>query len=113
VVVTFRDKKLKKIASNEAKLIAKYGKVRGKKIKLRLDDLLTATTLEDVRNLPGKYHELTQDRKGQWACSLDGPYRLIFTPHEDPIPTDEDGRYIWVEIIGVEVIEIINYHKGG
>jgi proteic killer suppression protein len=36
---------------------------------------------------------------------------LVFTPHEDPIPTDADGKYIWLEITGVEVIEIIDYHK--
>ncbi len=113
MTVTFKDRKLAKIAHSKAKLIAKYGKARGTKLKLRLDDLLTATTLEDVRHLPGNYHELTQNRKGQWACSLDGAYRLIFTPREDPIPTDEDGKYIWVEILGVEVIEIINYHKEG
>ena len=34
----------------------------------------------------GHYHELTGDRKGEWACDLDQPYRLIFEPHEKPIP---------------------------
>lgn len=108
--VTFRDKKLAKMAHDKAKLIGKYGKARGTKLKLRLDDLLTAESLEDTRELPGNYHELTQDRKGQWACSLDGAYRLIFIPHEDPIPVGEDGGYVWCEILGVEIIEITNYH---
>jgi proteic killer suppression protein len=76
----------------------------------RLGDLYDALTLEDVRNLPGNYHELTGDRKGEWACDLDQPYRLIFQPHEDPIPTDENGRYIWLEITAVEIVEITNYH---
>ena len=69
-----------------------------------------ADTLEDVRYLPGNYHELTADRKGQWACDLDQPYRLIFQPHENPIPEDENGKYIWIEITGVEILEITNYH---
>ena len=68
-------------------------------------------TLEDVRYMPGNYHELKNQRKGQWACDLDQPYRLVFTPHEDPIPVNNDGQYIWSEIKGVEIIEIINYHK--
>lgn len=76
----------------------------------RIGDLYDAETLEDVRNLPGHYHELVQNRKGQWACDLDGPYRLIFTPQERPIPTDANGKYIWIEIQGVEIIEITNYH---
>jgi len=57
------------------------------------------------------FMNLLAPRKGQWACDLDQPYRLIFTPHEDPIPTDADGKYIWLEILGVEVIEIVDYHN--
>lgn len=92
------------------KLILVYGKRRGELIQRRLDDLRAADTLEDVRHLPGRYHELTADRKGQWACDLDQPYRLIFSPHEYPIPVNEDGQYIWIEIKGVEIIEITDYH---
>lgn len=90
---------------------SKLGKNRAKKLKARLTQLQAASTLEDVRHLPGNYHELTGDRKGQWACDLDQPYRLIFTPHENPIPVNDDGQYIWVEIKGIEVIEIVNYHN--
>lgn len=108
--ITFKDKKLRKAAVSLKLLIQVYGKRRGELLKVRLDDLLTAETLEDVRYLPGHYHELTQDRKGQWACDLDQPYRLIFTPHEDPIPVNEDGQYLWIEIKGVEIIEITDYH---
>lgn len=87
------------------------GQTRGKKFLQRLVALRDAETLEDVRHLPGRFHELVGDRKGQWACDLDHPYRLIFKPNENPIPTDEDGRYIWVEILGVKIIEIEDYHK--
>lgn len=72
---------------------------------------MVAATLEDVRHLPGHYHELTGDRKGQWACDLDQPYRLVFRPHEQPIPMNEQGGYLWDEILGVEVLEVVNYHK--
>ena len=24
--------------------------------------------------------------------------------------TDENGKYVWIEIKGVEVVEIVNYH---
>lgn len=42
---------------------------------------------------------------------MDNPYRLIFEPHERPIPTDSDGRSIWVEIKGVEIVEVVDYHN--
>ena len=85
--IFFQSKKLEKIASDPRKCLK-----------------------EDVRYLPGHYHELKRDRKGQWGCDLDQPYRLIFEPHEDPVPTDDNGRYIWIEIKGVEIVEIVNYH---
>lgn len=110
MIITFHDNKLKKAANDLKKLIRVYGPHRGKLIHLRLDDLRAAETLEDVRHLPGRYHELTSNRKGQWACDLDHPYRMIFTPHEYPIPVNEDGQYIWIEIKGVEILEVDDYH---
>lgn len=108
--ITFDDNKLEKLANDFKKCQKVMGIRRAKLYNKRLSDLRNAYTLEDVRHLPGRYHELTDDRKGQWSCDLDQPFRLVFLPHEKPIPTDEDGKYIWFEIQGVEIIEITNYH---
>jgi len=111
MVITFTDKKFGKLVNDDKKLLKEYGKLQAEKISVRLAQLSFASTLEDVRYLPGNYHELTNKRKGQWACDLVQPYRLIFIPHEMPIPTNEHGQYIWLEIRGVEILEVINYHK--
>lgn len=103
--LTFADKDLKKCALDQRKCQKEMGKLRAELFLRRIADL------EAVRYMPGHYHELTQDRKGQWACDLDQPYRLVFRPHEDPIPEDENHKYIWAEILGVEIVEIVNYHK--
>ncbi len=108
--ITFSKNKLEKLANDQKKCLKEFGTLRTKLFNQRLGDLLAAENLEDVRHLPGNYHELKSNRKGEWACSLDQPYRLIFKPHESPIPTDKDGKCIWVEIKGVEIIEIENYH---
>jgi len=108
--ITFSEKTLKKVVNDDRKLVQKFGKRRADLIKRRLDDIAAAETLEELRHVPGRYHELKSNRKGEWACDLDHPYRLIFVPHEDPIPTDEDGKYIWIEIRGVDVTEITDYH---
>lgn len=109
--ISFADKDLRKWANDDRKALKEMGKVRAEIYKKRLTQMSVATTLEDVRYLPGNYHDLKNNRKGKWACDLDQPYRLIFKPQEDPIPINEDGQYIWSEIKGVEIIEIINYHK--
>lgn len=108
--ITFANKNLKKWANNDKQAIKKLGKRRAELYKQRLDDLMDVATLEEVRYLPGNYHELKGNRKGQWSCNLDQPYRLIFEPHEHPIPTNESGQYIWGEIKGVEIMEITDYH---
>ncbi|MBP3214182.1 MAG: type II toxin-antitoxin system RelE/ParE family toxin [Bacteroidaceae bacterium] len=106
----FQDKKLRKCAEDERRCKKELGERRGALFLKRIYDLYSADSLEDLRYYPGHYHELAGDRKGQWACDLDQPYRLIFTPHADPIPSDSEGKYIWVEIREVEIIEITNYH---
>jgi len=111
VEIKFTDKRLEKLANDDRKMLKELGKVRATILRRRLTQLEDASTLEDVRYLPGNYHELSQNRKGQWGCDLDQPYRLVFTTIEKPIPLNEDGQYMWLEISGVEIIEIINYHK--
>jgi proteic killer suppression protein len=36
---------------------------------------------------------------------------LVFAPQEVPIPTNDHGQYVWIEITGIEIIEVVNYHK--
>lgn len=108
--ISFGNKKLEKLANDYRRCQKEFGEKRARLYNKRLLDLHNAQTLEDVRYLPGHYHELKEDRKGQWACDLDQPYRLIFEPQEKPIPTDNSGKYIWLEIKGVEIIEITDYH---
>ena len=108
--ISFGDRRLEKLANDFRKCQKEFGQFRAKLYNRRLQEMQTAETLEDVRNLPGHYHELTGTRKGQWGCDLDQPYRLVFEPHEKPIPTDKSGKYIWLEIKGVEILEITDYH---
>ncbi len=108
--IFFKSKKLQKLCEDQRKLFKTLGRIRSEKLLTRLDDLYTAETLEDTRHLPGHYHELVGDRKGQWACDLDQPFRLIFEPTEKPIPTDDSGKYIWTAIEIIDIIEIADYH---
>ncbi|MEX0686493.1 MAG: type II toxin-antitoxin system RelE/ParE family toxin [Balneolales bacterium] len=109
--ITFNNKDLKKLAENDRHRQKKLGKVMADKLKVRLDAIRFAETLEELRHVPGKFHELRENRKGQWACSLGAQYRMVFTPHENPIPVDEDGIYKGTEIHGIEIIEIgKDYH---
>ena len=111
--IIFADKNLKKYANDDRLADKKLGAKRAKYFRQRLKDLSNAETYADLEYLPGNFHPLKNNRKGQWACDLDQPYRLVFEPVENPIPTDKDGKYILIEIKTVDVLEITNYHKEG
>jgi proteic killer suppression protein len=113
MIITFADRNLRKYANNNKLAIKKMGTKRAKLYQKRLDDIATAESFADFKFLPGRFHQLTGNLKNKWVCDLDHPYRLIFEPAEVPIPKDEDGKQILIEIKSLEIIEITDYHKKG
>jgi proteic killer suppression protein len=83
----------------------------GGKLKQRLDDIRAADTMAVLETLPGHYHPLTANRAGQWACSLEEPYRLVFKPEGNPLPVSADGRLDTTKVVAVSIIEVVNYHE--
>ncbi len=81
------------------------------KLKQRLDDILAADTLAVLETLPGHYHCLSANRAGQWACSLEEPYRLVFIPMGNPLPVSPDGRLDTSKVTAVSFMEVVNYHE--
>lgn len=110
--ITFDGKKIQKLCSVEKEGIKKLGPQCARKLRTRMADLSAAPSLEDLRGVPGtgRLHELTGDRKGQFAMDLLHPHRLIFVPTDDPPPTKEDGGLDWVQITAVTIVEIVDYH---
>ena len=107
--IFFKTKKLAKILNNK-KLIEKNFGGSAKKIMMRLDDLKAVNNLKDAMNLPGRHHELKGKRKGEFACDLEHPFRLIYRPANVPLPTDENGALIYEKVTSIEIIEITDYH---
>jgi len=109
--ITFADNKLRKFANNNTLAIRKIGAQRAKLYQRRLEDMADAESFAELKELPGNYHQLTENRRDQWACDLDQPYRLIFEPSGGPIPKDQHGNQILIEIKSLVILEIENYHK--
>ena len=107
--IYFKTKKLAKVLNNRNLLERNYGK-SAKKIKNRLDDLAMVDNLQDAMHLPGRHHPLTGDRKGQFACDLEHPFRLIYEPANEPLPIDENKALIYKEVTIIEIIEVTDYH---
>lgn len=63
-----------------------------------------------MQGVPGHLHALGEDRAGQFALSLDGPYRLIFEPDHTPLPRLEDGGIDRQQVTHISIKEVVNYH---
>lgn len=108
--ITFRTNKLRKECCEERAAVRAYGHDNARRLKTRLDDLKAAPNLEAMRNLPGRCHELTGDRKGQLTLDLKHPLRLVFAPCGESTKNKEDGGLDWQSVIAVEIIELEDTH---
>ncbi len=109
--VGFESKQLATACSDTKTSVKTFGPERSRKVRRRLQQLLAAANLEDLRNAPGRCHELQSNRRGQLSLDLDGPYRLIFRPAADPPPTKNDGGLDWPSVESIVIIEIADTHK--
>jgi len=108
--ICFLDNRLRRDCNDSQRLKARYGADMAKVISRRLDDLRAARTLEDMRHLPGRCHELGSNRAGQLSLDLRGPHRLLFAPAHGPAPTKTDGGLDWTQVTAVEVMGVEDTH---
>lgn len=108
--ISFANRKVQTLCESEKELRKAYGSDGAKKAMRRLGDLRAATTLEDMRNLPGRIHELTSERAGQIAIELAGGWRLVLVPTNGWPSEKQDGAHVWTSIDAVTVVEITDYH---
>lgn len=110
--ITFRSKKLKKLLSTQ-KGLAKLGRDRAKKVRVRLQEFRATETLADLGppfSRPARCHELSGNRKGELSVDLEQPYRLIFVPNHNPVPKREDGGLDWKQVTSITIEEITDTH---
>ena len=108
--ISFASRKLQRVCESENELRRAYGNDCAKKAMSRLSDLRAAATLEEMRNLPGRCHELAGDRAGQLGIELAGGRRLVIAPTGGWPSGKEGGAHVWSEIEAVQVLEIVDYH---
>ncbi len=97
---------------NSAKELQKaHGQQRAKAIMRRMGQLSAADNLEQLRNAPGHCHVLKGDLAGVFSFDLDGPYRLLFEPTDNPPPLLNDGSINWSLITSLRILEVRDTHE--
>lgn len=86
------------------------GALSARKLRIRLDDLIAATTLVYMRKLPGRFHGLSGDRTGQFSLELDGGCRLVFEPANAPLLAHREQKLDLSKVTTIRVVYVGNYH---
>jgi proteic killer suppression protein len=109
--IVFGSRKLGRGCNVEREGDRMWGPENARKVRRRLAELSAADSLAVVAKLPpARLHALKGDRKGQYAVDVKQPFRLIFEPAHDPIPTKDDGGVDLEQITRIRVLSIEDYH---
>lgn len=111
--IVFSSKKLKKQLNEEKVMVKTHGPRRCRLLKVIMTQLRAAPNLgifAPPYSPPNRCHELKGNKKGQLSVDLDHPYRLLFKPANDPIPTREEGGLDWNKVTAIEIKGVEDTH---
>ena len=108
--VSFATDDLLSTCNDDKRAKRAFGADGAKKLRVRLDDLTAAGTLDAMRHLPGHCHELKGNLAGHLALDLDGGRRLVFRQAHNPLPLKDDSGLDWKRVTAIVVTEIGDYH---
>lgn len=107
------DKRLRKVAHDDAACRRQYGVDMAKKLKLRLAALHAADSLADFwppKSGPERCHELKGERKGTFSVDLNQPYRLLFQPTDEEAGHGAGEQQRWKSITSINILAIEDTH---
>ena len=110
--ISFANRKLKKECESQSALQSAHGKRAHERSWRDIADLQAASSLAELRSLPGRCEELKGDRRGQLDSTLPDGKRLVFESAANPSPRKTDGGLDWSAVKAMRVLEIENYHRG-
>ena len=108
--ISWSDRKLQKSCSSDKDGKRTFGADQWKALKSRIVSLEAAPTLADMQGVPGRFHELSADRAGQFALDLRASSRLIFQPDHEPMPLLDDGGIDRTHVTKIMITEVVDYH---
>ena len=108
--ILFGDHHTDSLCNDDTRAVRRLGAVGAKRLRQRLDDLRAAPSLDVMRSLPGRCHELTGDRKGQLSLDLEHPLRLIFESANTPVARKNDGGLDWAATTAVRILGVEDTH---
>ncbi len=109
--IRFKSSRMRRQCNTIRDSVRAWGAQNARKLQQRLVELQAAETLEAMRKLPAaRCHPLKGNRGGQFAVDLVHPYRLVFEPARNSVPTGDDGGIDPERITAITILSVEDYH---
>ena len=112
--IVFATRQLQKICNNHVQAVKKWGDKNAALLRKILDEMYDSDNLAVFMNLPrvrnSRCHPLTGNLSGKFSIDLKHPYRLIFEPANDPLPTNPEGVLEYKKITIIKILRKENTH---
>lgn len=108
--ISFQTNRLRKECTVRAAGVEKYGPVCARKLRARLSDLEAVESLDQMRMLPGRLHQLTGDLHGAYSLDLEHPLRLLLEPDHNPPKSLPDGGVDEQAVTAIRIVDIADTH---
>lgn len=92
--------------NNQEQLVKKYGAVRARLIRQRLDELFNAEVLDDMRSLPHVSIQTLHGGSSDLAVEVGSPYWLVFRP-ETLDGGRESASAEWKKVDSIRILDLI------
>ena len=77
----------------------------------QLASLRAASSLDDLRRLPGRCRHLSGEGRGPLALELAAGWTLVFEPSTNAVPITSDGNVDWRAVHTIRILEITDHHR--
>jgi len=111
--LSFSSRRLEKQLNEDRAMVKAFGPKRAKRLQVVLTALQAAPNLGIFAppfSPPHRCHELTGNRKGKLSLDLDGPYRLILSPAQNPLPERPEGGLDWGQVTAIKIHGVEDTH---
>ena len=108
--ICYGNNKIKKQLSSATEMKKSFGAI-APRVSSRLDEIRSSPNLKTLMQIPAaNCHQLTGDRKHEWAVDISRNHRLIFEIWQDPIPKTTNNEIDTIRVTEVQITKTEDYH---
>jgi len=104
--LAFSTKSLRELCESEINARKGLGNRVAAKLKSRLADFRSATSIKDVAAC--KFYELDGEREQHMAVDLCDGFRLVICPNNRIVPLTKSGQVNWAAVSRIKIVGVEN-----